>query len=331
MTGGASRPEGLIIGGRILRVGALPPAAGPARTQWCVDQGLSALTDSRKQHGTALRTVMLHLPNGPADLPSPYPLHELHPKSRALVIGRSRVASWFALRRRLPGGGWESAEQPGRAGLQAAADAFNWLDDARQDLGEEALVDVASFIGRAAKPQSVGSLIETAHATVHASGELVGGLFGCRITYEEGRWTDRCIVDLLHLRFGNSPGMAVRHLCSVCGLDAGDCGHEMGEPYTVRAARIGDGQCTVCRENDCAVHQPGTDYQVIARETLADPRLREVSLTPRPRDPLARIASRSVEDERLQAQLGRLPHPDEMVLDHACMYPCTGFVHLPDS
>jgi len=340
----AARPSGRIVESLILRFGEMPPAAGPARAQWCVSRGLTALADARKKHGIALRAVMAHLPHGPSDLPRQYPLHSLHPELLALVVGRARVRSWFALRRQLDhidgvarrnglvmlGTAWEAAEQCGRAAVQAAADGFNWLDDAHKDLGGETRVDVASFIGRPADPQPVGALVDAAHATAHAAGELVGGLFGCRMVHDREQWNDRCTLALLHLRFGNSAGLAVRYECSVCRQDPGDCEHEPGAIYTVRAARTANGECTVCGVSDCNVHPPGTAHQVTTRAVLSDPRLREVSITPRPRDPLTRITSRPVEDEDIRARLGRLPDPDEEILSHACMYPCTGFIELPE-
>ena len=87
----AARPSGRIVESLILRIGEMPPAAGPARAQWCVSQGLAALADARRNHGIALCAAMAHLPHGPSDLPRPYPLHSLHPEPLALVVGRARV------------------------------------------------------------------------------------------------------------------------------------------------------------------------------------------------------------------------------------------------
>jgi hypothetical protein len=338
-------PQGLIIRGRALRWGVMPPAAGPARAHWCIEQGVTSLMKSRKNYGTALRKVIIHLPNGAADLPPIYPLHESHAEECALNIGRTRVKSWFGLRnrldeldesvrscgRRLLGPDWQAAEEACRLALESAADSFNWLDDARHDLGREQLIDVESFTGQSGKPRPLGALVDQAHTMVHTAGEMVGGLFGCRITYRDGRWYDECIVALLHLRFGNSAGLWVRYECSVCRQDPGDCVHEPGLTYSVHAARTDEGMCTICGETDCSAHLPEGTYEVVASASLAHPQLREISITPRPRDPLARIAGRSVEDEDLRTRLGRLPRPDEVVLDHACMYPCRGFTEMPDS
>jgi hypothetical protein len=335
-------PQGLAIKGRVLSWGVVPPAAGPARTQWCVDHGLKSLSDARREYGIAVREVMAHLPGGPRNLPHPYPLHEPHAKESALKIGRRRVKSWFELHNRLDsldrnmrrkgalifGTDCHMAEKAARASLQAAADAFNWLDDAYLDLGREILVDVGSFMDRQSPPQSVGALVELAHATVHASGELVGGLFGCKIVYDDGRWYDQCVVALLHLRFGNSAGLRVRYECTVCRQDPSDCEHEPGASYITSASRTEDG-CSICGQ-PCCEHVSGRLYKVIARARLADPRLREVSLIPRPRDPLARITARSIEDEHLLKHLGCMPGQGEVVLDHSCMYPCTGFRTLPN-
>lgn len=336
--------QGLIISGRVLRWGALPPAAGPARTQWCVGRGLTSLMDGRRNYGIGLRKVIAHLPNGAIDLPPSYPLHEHHSKDIALDIGRGRVRSWFSLRRRLGdldermhGRGlilfdteWEAAEKACRTALQSAADSFNWLDDARYDLGPGQLIDVSSFTGRSTQPRTVDDLVDSAHITVHAAGELVGGLFGCRMVHSDGRWFDECIVGLLHLRFGNSAGLWARYVCSICVQDPGDCEHEPGLAYPVTATRTPEGECTICEDTQCLAHKPGNTYEVIAYPRLTDPQLREVSLTPRPRDPLTRISGRSVDDEDLREQLGRLPESDEIVLHHGCMYPCSGYSEMPD-
>lgn len=335
--------QGLIIHGRVLRWGPLPPAAGPARTHWCVEHGLASLMDGRRNYGIGLRKVIAHLPNGAIDLPESYPMHELHTEKVALDIGRRRVRSWFSLRRRLDnadgsmrsqglrlfGAEWEEAEKASRMGLQSAADSFNWLDDARHDLGPEQPVDVAGFTGQSTQPRSVDDLVDLAHATVHVAGELVGGLFGCRMGHSDGRWFDECIVGLLHLRFGNSAGFSARYECSICMKDPSDCEHEPGRTYVVSAARTPEGECTICGDSQCSSHKPGSNYEVDARPRLTDPQLREVSLTPRPRDPLTRISGRSVDDEDLREQLGRLPESDEMVLHHGCMYPCRGFSEMP--
>src|SRR2546430_13841667 len=79
----------------------MPPAAGPARTEWCVQHGLTSLAESRRSYGITLREVIAHLPNGAHDLPSTYPMHELHSEKIAFDIGRERVSAWFGLRDRL--------------------------------------------------------------------------------------------------------------------------------------------------------------------------------------------------------------------------------------
>jgi hypothetical protein len=294
---------------------------------------------SRRKYGEALRKINIHVPGGVSSLPLAYPLHERHDVAVALRVGRMRVRSWFSLRNRLDDldeevrkcgsrlldADWHEAEEAIRLSLKNAAESFNWLDDARQDLGRDQLINVQSFTGRSCPPISMGDLVDDAHAAVHTTGEIVGGLFGCRITYKDGRWYDECIVSLLHLRFGNSVGMRVRYECTICRQDPSDCEHEPGLLYSVNAARTDNGECMICWEAGCSTHRPGDDYQVIARARMTDPVLREVSLTGRPRDPLARIAARSVDDEDLHSHLGRLPQPGDMVLDHACMYPCRGF------
>src|ERR1700740_1007244 len=78
----------------------MPPAAGPARTEWVIERGLMSLREARRSYGSALRTVLAHLPHG-LDLPPAYPLHELHAEEAAIDIGRRRVEAWFSLRKAL--------------------------------------------------------------------------------------------------------------------------------------------------------------------------------------------------------------------------------------
>jgi len=326
----------------MLHVGVMPPAAGPARTDWCLEHGLASLKIARRNYGLALRKVLTHLPDR-LDLPPTYPLHELHSEKAATDIGCGRVESWFGLRKRLDAldeslrqrnlvlydAEWQVAQKASRTALQSAADSFNWLDDARKDIDHEQLIDITSYTGQSANPQTADMLVDQAHTMVHSAGELVGGLFGCRMTYDEDRWYDECVVSLLHLRFGTSAGLRVRYECTVCREDPGDCEHEPGQTYAMSAARSEEGVCTVCDKADCPTHEPGIIYEIVADAKLTDPYLREVTLTPRPRDPLCRITSLSVGDDYLLATLGRLPEPGEIVLDHKCMYPCTGFRGMP--
>jgi hypothetical protein len=341
MERGRSTP-GLRFRSIMLHLGTMPPAAGPARTDWCLEHGLASLKIARRSYGLALRKVLAHLPHG-LGLPPAYPLHELHSEKAATVIGRERMESWFGVRKRLDvldehmrqrnlmlyDAEWQEADKASRTALQSAADGFNWLDDARKDLDHGQLIDITSFTGQPSNPQTADTLVDQAHAMVHSAGELVGGLFGCRMTYDEDRWYDECVVSLLHLRFGTSAGLRVRYECTVCREDPGDCEHEPGQTYAVSAARSEEGVCTVCDKAECPAHEQGVIYEIVADTKLADPYLREVTLTPRPRDPLCRITGRSVDDDYLRATLGRLPEPGEIVLDHTCMYPCTGFRDMP--
>lgn len=84
-----------------------------------------------------------------------------------------------------------------------------------------------------------------------------------------------------------------------------------------------DDVCSACDRAGCG-HAPGEPARVICGSLLADIDLVEVSLVPRPRDPLARITSREVDAEELAGMLGRAPRPGERVLDHSCMHHCSG-------
>jgi hypothetical protein len=69
----------------------------------------------------------------------------------------------------------------------------------------------------------------------------------------------------------------------------------------------------------------GQVYQVRAGRSIVEADLHEVSLVPRPRDPLARIESINCEDDQMRRRFGFVPPPDSMLLCHDCMYPCMGF------
>lgn len=213
------------------------------------------------------------------------------------------------------------SEHHARAALQAICNAYNYLDDLSHDY-PDCLVEIKPGDTRALK-----ELLDNCHELVHRYGELVGGLFGCHMEYKDGAWYDSCLVSLLHLRFGNSSGFTARYLCVICGRAVGDCEHLAGETYPMVAGVTNDGYCGICHDR-CDTHAVGSTCEVEAGVRLADIQLQEVSMVPRPRDPLTRITHRTVEPEMFVDRLGRVPEPGEPVLCHACMYPCEGFRHF---
>jgi len=325
---------GLTIGGTIIRYGEQAPRGGSGRASWCLFHGLEELRKARRDYGIALRLLIEVLPGGIGSLPEPYPLQSPHPRALGYTVGTRRVRQWFSLRKSFDerqealDDPWRirmetrlaDAEGHARHALQAICNAYNFFDDITYDY-PNALVEVS--VG---KTKRLVELIDDCHTMVHRFGELVGGFFGCEIEEANGVWFDRCLVSLLHLRFGNSTGFTARYVCVVCGADAGDCDHRLGQSYSKIAGLTNDGNCNICGER-CEAHVAGNTYEVPASYRITDIEVQEVSLVNRPRDPLTRIEKRSLDPRMLADHLGRPPEPGERVLDHACMFPCGGFSH----
>ena len=213
---------------------------------------------------------------------------------------------------------FEASEGQLRAALQSAVEAYHWFDDVAKDLEPDCVVLLSD-----APRGTVSELCDRSHALVHQIGDVVGGLFGCVIEYDDGRWYEQCRTSLLHIPYGNSVGFSARHRCSICRTDPGDCPHERGCTYKVVVSRTADGLCTACGSEACK-HSPGSVIEVPATSMVDDAILHEVSLTPRPRDPLARITAREIDSADLQQHLGRLPTPQDVIFDHTCMHQCEG-------
>ncbi|HEU5033061.1 MAG TPA: hypothetical protein VFV01_49655 [Spirillospora sp.] len=257
------------------------------------------------------------------------------PRERGISYGKQRVEQWFSWHQRLKAVGirtkanestWGQAEQNARESLRHAVAAYNWLDDLTFELPSS--VEILFDDDVKTRTFILGDAITEAHDLVHRTGELVGGIFGCRLKHDKGDWKSECQVSISHLRFGFSPGMLVRHLCNVCGVDPGDCDHEVGEEYMSTVSRF-EGHCNVCNKAECG-HLVGSTIKLVACEMNAGIDIHEVSLVARPRDPLARLSSRGIDDEELIDFFGFLPAPDAHLLCHECMYPCAGFKYLPD-
>jgi hypothetical protein len=333
---------GLRIGGIVVRYNVpLPPPSGPARTNFCLVEGVAAFRQSLRNYGQALAIVGVHIPGGLSRLPVRYPLHEPHSEKRSKSVGRRRVERWFGLRNELDdleaaarllgstylGRDWNEGERAARAALGRAVEAFNWFDDVLQELGEctffdlNALPQWTDMMGRG--HVGIGALLDRVHELAHLAGELVGGLFGCKLVHEGDEWTKQCPLSVMHIRLGYSMGMTATYTCNICGEDPSECDHEPGEIYNVIAGRVG-GECNICSASGDCQHRVGEDYWVRTNRTVTGGEIHEVSLVPRPRDPLARITSIGGAEERMRQRYGFVPTPDCTLLCHDCMYPCTG-------
>jgi hypothetical protein len=155
-------------------------------------------------------------------------------------------------------------------------------------------------------------------------------MFECQLKAdEEGVYWDECAVSLAHRRLGFSVGMSHKVLCSVCHEDIDECEHLLGRTYPVVAARNAEGKCTACGRIECA-HEPESTVSIYAQPVLSEPILREVTITPRPRDPLARLQAVEISTNLLIEKLGRNPK-GEVLRCMNCLEPCNGFTEAPSS
>lgn len=331
------RTKGLLVRSNV----PIPPPSGPVRTDFCLQAGLDTLQQSTRLAGKAFSILGLSIAGGWDAAPVPYGLE--NPGSGHFVeeADRRRVSNWFKLRdetwvalkkSRLLGFDyplveWYRAKGILQRALKGSIEAYHWLSDVSLDIGSNTLI--AAPDGR--EWGSIGSLVEAAHVLTHRVGEVAGGLFGCKFLHEDGAWYDTCEVSLMHIPYGHSIGFTARHICTICAQDFGDCQHRRGENYEVVVSRTADGACSICGGHTCT-HSPGSTVKVRATTTMKDPILREVTLTPRPRDPLTRITAREVEVDRLAELLGWMPAPGDKILNHQCMQHCEGFrsPYIPD-
>lgn len=299
--------RGLRVRGRVARYGVLlPPAGGPARAAALHAKGTALLDDARRDYGRVLRQV---LTVAGSDVPPPVDLAVPWPLGPARAVVDLRRGAWAQTRERLEGAsGVDLAdlERRGRAALDAAVDAFDHLEDTE--------------------------LAGKAHAQAHAVGEMVAGLFGCRAERDGDRWFDVCRLSLMHLRLGLSPSFDAPRYCSICGGDIADvdCDHDPGRTYSVVAARDTDDSCTVCGEAECLDHVPGAVYATVPDGVIREADLEEISVVPRPRDPLARLDGIELSAQAVAAMPGS-DRRNAVLHCERCTSPCTGFTSAEEA
>ena len=185
------------------------------------------------------------------------------------------------------------SERLARRALDLAVDAYNCLEDT---------IDA-----------------EWCHQWIHTIGTLVAENFGCAHELAEGVWFTRCPIVLVHLRVGFSVGFTATRVCSICGFDIMECAHVMGRDYPVDGGEDANGNCRVCATRQCRKHREGITYAVRAHPLVVTvDELREISLVPRPRDPLARIQAVSLQPTEVVRY-----RPDQG--DCPCRCGCPGF------
>ena len=195
--------------------------------------------------------------------------------------GRQRLSkgrSLITFARHLHGSGAnEQAERVGRGALAILASALNWLEDSGD--------------------------FERAHQELDRAGKFVRKAFGCHLEQVDGKYEQRCPVEIAHVRLGFSVEMKIQGSeCSICKADYGDCPHIAGERY--------GGQTCV---------------RIIERiEALS-----AVAIVARPAQPDARLTALPVDSDELRAALGPGFQIGMPVSCDRCLTSCGGFRELP--
>jgi hypothetical protein len=193
-----------------------------------------------------------------------------------------------------------SAEKAARAALADFAGAMNWLED------------MPGF--------------DVAHLRLDEAGRWVREAFGCWLKRDGTSYARTCPADLAHLRVGNSPGMTnIVRECSVCGQDprSPTCRHIKGRAYPATRRLIND-RCNLCDRPECE-HADGDPGVAECWHLIVSADLVEVSLVPRPAQPMARIREIDVDLEILEGVLGpRGWEPGMDVSCDRCLRPCPG-------
>jgi hypothetical protein len=192
----------------------------------------------------------------------------------------------------------EPAEQLARDALGDFAGAMNWLEDTPE--------------------------FEVAHYRLDEAGRWVRETFGCWIKRDGSTYSRTCPADIAHVRVGLSPGMRnIVRQCSVCGQEPRACRHIKGREYET-TRRLIDGQCTLCGSEACE-HTDGQVGFAVCWHYIVSVDLVEISLVPRPAQPMARIREIEVETSTLKAVLG--PNgwlPGMEVSCDKCLSTCRG-------
>lgn len=306
----------MIFRAKILSYGPLPPAAGEARRQYLQIEGRELYANAVRLYSRSMQTVAELLASPKMQLPPSHhdvfatETYDVSSKMLELIrqysnIGdaiAARVKSVSSQKRAAIAQSWSEAESDARDGLSRAVDALNHLEDL-PELG-------------------------SSHRLVHDIGAYIAGMFGCFIRQEDGEYLERCPVRLAHLRWGFSPGISHTIACSICHEDVDQCEHLIGDQYEVVVARNKEGRCSICARMECD-HVVGQVLTAIASVTFGDPRLREVTQTPRPRDPLARLNYVQLDRSVLEQQLGRSIDGED-IRCWKCLEPCSGFIRMHD-
>lgn len=277
----------------IIQYGPVPPAGGPARDEYLRKHGHIALQLARAELAEArsvIGTKWGYIPRRSADIAW---------REWDEVADRK---AWRRLRSLLSPNQKTLLQNYLRDAEKHAVNAFNYLETTE--------------------------FAEPAHALIHETGRLRGGILGCEITADDDHlWID-CRTRIAHLRTGMSVGMTADLICSICSRAIEDCDHMPGQIYEKLASKTASNACSICDALDC-IHESGAVYVVeaIARADKITPH--EVSHVRYPRYPLCRIS-----------KIGLPASPQGAVYKHAlkggmycdaCVEPCGGMQEMPES
>lgn len=245
----------------VLKYGPIPPSQEPQRSRFLTQAGRREAGETTSFALKATLEIERHLPASRF----PYAMHF----SQEWDTLWSRFQRWHIIACQLRERAQPSFDDPlpgesnSRQALVHAAAAYRYLRRGPFEPG--------------------------AHLQLHRIAEIVGGIYGCWYEFKDGRWMDTCLLSMAHTKMGLSAGWTARRVCSICKQDVSDCEHHPDWLYPVEAARASD-RCNVCDEERCD-HAVGETYLVRPQVKLDSPVIREVSLTPEPRDPSLVITS----------------------------------------
>lgn len=216
---------------------------------------------------------------------------------------RAQANRRFRTARRLDSQRSPGAEAAARQAITAAVEAFWWAEDSE--------------------------LEDAQHELMHRIGRWRRKRFGCSLSFDGERYTQRCRIAIAHKRFGLSPGYTAILLCSICGQDVSECPHLPNRYYWIRGGTGPSGRCAVCYRDRCR-HRADRLYKTSLTRIVTDIEFREVSLVPRPAGVTTRLLELPVSMGALREAFGPAFTPGTRVSCDQCLGECWGFTDLPD-
>lgn len=148
-------------------------------------------------------------------------------------------------------------------------------------------------------------LAEEEYRRLYKMGSWVRRIFGCKLTFADGRYVQRCPVAIASKRLGFSPGFTAVRWCSICDEDLSECPHMRDRLYWVRGGSRGSQRCPVCIEDGNCNHSPDRLYRASVVSIIKEvDELREVSIVNNPAQPFARLIEIPIDLEGLRQHLG---------------------------